>query len=116
MGARKYVTSRADKIDKGKINTLEAVESLHAVQREVLQLRQIAQIERLREPDTSLANAMEENVSMLTGLEGAFDAVVGAVEKLPTSFEAVDRAEKRLEAALPSTAPLSSGASSSSGP
>lgn len=107
MGARKYITSRADKIDKGKADVLTAVESLHAVQREVLELRQIAQIERLREPDTALVNAMEENVSMLTGLEGAFDAVVGAVEKLPTSFEAVDRAEKRLEAALPSTTPPS---------
>ena len=108
MGARKYITSRADKIDKGKTDVLDAVEILHTVQREVLGLRQIAQIERLREPDTALANAMVENVSMLTGLEGAFDAVVEAVEKLPTSFEAVDRAEKRLEAAMPSTTPPSS--------
>lgn len=105
MGARDYITKRADKVNQGKTDALTAMESLHAVQREVLELRQTAQVERLREADTALAMAMEENVNMLTGLEGAFEAIVGAVEKLPVSFEGVDAAEARLEAAMPSTTP-----------
>ena len=108
MGARDYVTQRSDQIDQGKDDVVTAMESLHSVQRVVLTLRQKVQVERLREPDGALANAMQENVAQLTGLEKAFDAVIGAVEKLPTSFEAVNAAEKRLEAALPSTEPPSS--------
>lgn len=110
MGARDYVTQRSDQIDQGKTDVLTAIEGLHAVQRVVMTLRQKVQVERLRESDGALSNAMQENVAQLAGLEKAFDAVVGAVEALPQSFEAVDAAEKRLAAALPSTvAPPSSG-------
>ena len=111
MGARDYVVQRSSQIDQGKTDVLKAIRDVHKVQREVLKLRQVAQVERLLESDTSLANAMEENVKMLAGLERAFDAVVDSVESLPASFESVDRAEKRLEAALPST--TMSGPSSS---
>lgn len=108
MGAREYITQRSDQIDRGKSDVLSAMDSLHTIQRTVLTLRQKAQVERLREPDTALSNAMEQNVAQLKGLQQAFDTIVGAVEALPQSFEAVDAAEKRLEAALPSTKPPSS--------
>jgi hypothetical protein len=108
MGARDYVVQRSSQIDQGKTDVLKAIKEVHKVQREVLKLRQIAQVERLLESDTSLANAMEENVKMLAGLETAFGAVVSSIESLPASFDAVDYAEKRLEAALPSTTPPSS--------
>lgn len=108
MGARDYVTKRGDKVNQGKADILTAIEGVHAVQREVLELRQTAQVERLREPDASLVNAMDENLSTLTGLERAFDSVVNSIESLPASFLAVDAAEARLEAALPSTEPPSS--------
>lgn len=107
MGARDYVAQRSSQIDHGKVEVLKAIRNVHVVQREVLRLRQVAQVERMLESDTSLVSAMGENVIMLAGLEKAFAAVVDSIEKLPTSFEAVDRAEKRLEAALPSTTPSS---------
>ena len=103
MGARDYVTQRSSQIDQGKDDVLTAIEGLHAVQLVVMTLRQKVQVERLRESNGALSNAMQENVAQLAGLEKAFEAVVGAAEKLPTSFESVDAAEKRLEAALPSS-------------
>ena len=112
MGARDYVAQRSSQIDHGKVEVLKAIRNVHVVQREVLRLRQVAQVERMLESDASLAYAMEENITMLTGLETAFGAVVDSIEKLPTSFEAVDGAEKRLEAALPSTSPPSPPSSS----
>lgn len=105
MGARDYVTQRSSQIDQGKDDVLTAIREVHKVQREVLKLRQVAQVERLLEPDPALMNAMDENVKMLAGLERSFDAVVNSIEALPVSFEAVDAAEQRLEAALPSTSP-----------
>lgn len=103
MGARDYITQRSNQIDQGKADVLIAIGSLHTVQRSVLALRQTAQVERLKETNDALARSMEENVNQLQGLEQAFSAVVGAVEVLPASFAAVDVAEKRLEAAVPST-------------
>ncbi len=108
MGARDYIDHRANKVKQGKTDVLTAIEGVHAVQREVLELRHKAQIERLREVDTSLVNTMDENLTMLAGLERAFDGVVKSIEALPASFKAVDAAEARLEAAMPSTEPPSS--------
>ena len=108
MGARDYVTQRSDQISDGKIDALTAIDSMHTIQRTVLELRQKAQVERLREVDNALANTMELNVTELKVLEQAFDAIVGTVEGLPDAFAKVDAAEKRLEAALPSTVPPSS--------
>ena len=107
MGARDYINHRANKVNQGKTDTLNAVEGLHTIQREILELRQKAQVEQLREVDTALATAMDENHSMLTGLAGGFVSVVSAVESLPASFKAVDAAEARIEAAMPSTEPPS---------
>lgn len=103
MGARDYVNQRSSQINKGKTDVLTAIDELHTVQRTVLELRQKVQVERLREVNTSLASAMEENVGQLLVLERAFEDVVSAVEGLPPAFAQVDAAEKRLEAALPST-------------
>ena len=108
MGARDYVTQRSSQIDQGKTDSLTAIGNLHTIQRTVLRLRQRAQVERLRERDVALSRTMEQNVSELKVLEAAFDAVVGTVEGLPDAFAKVDAAEKRLEAALPSTTPPSS--------
>ncbi len=105
MGARDYVIQRSSQIDQGKADVLTAIGSLHTTQRKVMELRQVVQVERLKESDSALATAMLENVRSMSMLEAAFDAVVNAVEALPPSFEAVDESEKRLEAALPSTAP-----------
>lgn len=116
MGARDYLTARSSQIDQGKTDVLKAIKEVHKVQREVLKLRQIAQVERLLESDTSLANTMEENVKMLAGLERAFDDVVLSIEALPPTFAHVDAAEKRLEAALPPLPSSSGGPPSSSGP
>ena len=109
MGAREYITQRSSQIDQGKIDALTTIEDMHGIQRVVLGLRQKVQVERLREPDTALANAMEQNATELEALEKAFDAVVNTVEGLPGAFAKVDAAEKRLESALPSTEPPSSG-------
>lgn len=103
MGVRDYVAQRSDQIDQGKDDVLTAITSLHATQRTVLELRQKAQIERLREPDDSLAVAIQENIASLRVLEKAFTDVVDAAEALPFGFSQADAAEKRLEAALPST-------------
>ncbi len=108
MGARDYVTQRSSQIDQGKTDVLDAIGNLHTIQRTVLRLRQRAQVERLREGNRALAVTMSTNVSELEVLEQAFDAVVGTVEGLPDAFARVDAAERRLEAALPSTAPPSS--------
>lgn len=108
MGARDYVTQRSSQIDQGKQDALTTIESMHSIQRVVLELRQKVQVERLREPDVALANTMEQNAKELKALEQAFDAVVNTVEGLPGAFANVDAAEKRLEAALPSTEPPSS--------
>ncbi len=105
MGARDYITQRSSQINQGKTDVLTVLDSMHTTQRTVLSLRQKAQVERLREEDSALANAMALNVSELEVLEQAFDAVVGKVEGLPDAFARVDAAEKRLEAALPSTTP-----------
>ena len=109
MGARDYIAQRSSQIDQGKIDALTTIEDMHGIQRVVLELRQKVQVERLREPDVALANAMEQNATELEALEKAFDAVVNTVEGLPGAFAKVDAAEKRLEAALPSTEPPSSG-------
>lgn len=114
MGARDYVTQRSDQINQGKTDVLSVIEEIHKTQITVLTLRQKAQIEQLREPDSALANAMEMNVTQLAKLEAAFNAVVGAVEKLPSTFLEVDFAEKRLEAALPPLPSSSGGPPSSS--
>ena len=103
MGAREYITQRSDQINDGKNDALTAIDSMHKIQRTVLELRQTAQVERLREPDNALAKTMELNVTELKVLERAFDAIVGTVEGLPDAFAKVDAAEKRLEAALPSS-------------
>ena len=103
MGAREYITQRSDQIERGKSDALTAIDSMHKIQRTVLALRQKAQVERLREPDNALAKTMELNVTELKVLEQAFDAIVGTVEGLPDAFAKVDAAEKRLDAALPSS-------------
>ena len=103
MGARDYVTQRSSQINQGKKDALTGIGDFHTIQRTILSLRQSAQVERLREPDTTLANAMELNVSELKVLERAFDSIVDTVESLPDAFARVDAAEKRLEAALPSS-------------
>ncbi len=103
MGAQEYVTQRSTQIDQGKTDVLSAIDKVHKTQRVILGLRQTAQIERLRETDAALRVTMEDNVSELGLLEEAFNAIVGTLEKLPTTFAGVDAAEQRLEAALPST-------------
>ncbi len=108
MGAAEYIAQRSSQITQGKADTLTTIGEFHALQRKVLTLRQSVQVERLKEPDRALMLAMEENVAAIQLLEDAFDGVVDRVEALPSAFLAVEAAEARLEAAMPSTEPPSS--------
>lgn len=108
MGAAEYIAQRSDKITQGKADTLDTIGEFHVLQRQVLALRQIVQVERLKEPNASLSVAMAGNVGAIEQLEEAFDSVVDSVEKMPAAFLAVEAAEARLEAAMPSTEPPSS--------
>lgn len=108
MGAAEYLIERSSQITQGKADTLTTIGEFHVLQRKVLALRQIIQVERLKEPDRALMLAMEENVAAIQLLEEAFDGVVDRIEALPTAFLSVEAAEARLEAAMPSTEPPSS--------